>query len=299
MPAVLGQAPRREVRLSQGAIRYREVGEGPPIVFVHSWLASSDLWRKVVPPLADRFRCILPDLPLGSHRLPFPADADLSLPGLSRLVADFLAALDLRGVTLVGTDTGGAICQGVVAWHPERIGRLILTNCDAFENFPPAAFKPLVPLARRPAFGALLGRLLRRRLVQRAVFAVVARTPPDPPILDAFFGPAATDVGVRRDAVKVLAAASNRHSLAAARAFPGFAKPVLIVWAPEDRLLFPLRYGERLRDAFPDARLETVAGSRTFIMEDQPARLAAAIGSFLAERGVAAAEERLAVASAG
>lgn len=283
MATVEGLGRYREVELRQGTIRYREVGEGPAIVFVHGLLVNGDLWREVVPALAGSYRCILPDLPLGGHRAPFPVAADLSLPGLARLVADFLAALDLRGVTLVGNDSGGGICQGVVAWHPERVGRVVLTNCDAFENFPPLLIKPLAVGARWPGVGALIGRACCLAPVQRALYALVARRFPEPAVAASYFS-ALSEAGVRRDMLKVLAAASSRDLLDAGRALPDFARPVLIAWAPADRLLFPLRYGERLAAAFPDARLVTIAGSRTFIPEDQPAALVAAIAGFLAGR---------------
>ena len=106
-----------EIELTPGTIRYRDVGRGEPIVFVHGLLVNGDLWRKVVPPLARSFRCIVPDLPLGSHVTAMRPDADLTPPGLARLIADLLAALDLRDVTLVGNDTGGALCQ-LVATRP-------------------------------------------------------------------------------------------------------------------------------------------------------------------------------------
>src|SRR5688500_14512374 len=115
----LGQ--EKQVQLTQGTIEYRERGTGEPIVFVHGALVNADLWRKVVPQLAKDFRCIAPDLPLGAHTLPMPAGADTSPPGVAKLIADFIAALDLDNVTLVGNDTGGAICQLVVTNHPERI----------------------------------------------------------------------------------------------------------------------------------------------------------------------------------
>src|SRR3954471_14258344 len=90
---------QHEVKLSQGTIRYRERGEGEPIVFVHGLLVNGDLWRQVVPLLADRYRCITPDWPLGAHTQPLASDADVTPTGFAQLVADFLAALDLEGVT--------------------------------------------------------------------------------------------------------------------------------------------------------------------------------------------------------
>jgi pimeloyl-ACP methyl ester carboxylesterase len=135
---VIGE--EREVRLSQGVVRYREVGSGPTLVFVHGILASGFLWRDVVAGLSGRFRCVVPDLPLGGHAVPMGPGADVSPRGVAGLVADFMDALDLRDVTLVGNDTGGAICQIVIAEHLERVGRLVLTNCDAYEAFFPWQF---------------------------------------------------------------------------------------------------------------------------------------------------------------
>ncbi|HEX5924439.1 MAG TPA: alpha/beta fold hydrolase, partial [Baekduia sp.] len=139
-----------ELTLQQGTIRYRDEGTGPTLFFVHGALVDGRLWEPVVDRLRDRFRCVVPDLPLGSHELPLRADADLSPPGVAKIVADFIAALDLEDVTLIGNDTGGALCQLLVVAEPERIGRLVLTDCDAFEDFPPAAFVPLFKAFRHP-----------------------------------------------------------------------------------------------------------------------------------------------------
>src|SRR3954469_1635439 len=124
-----------EVALPQGTINYRESGEGPPIVFAHGLLVDGRLWRKVTPLLEDRFRCIVPDLPLGSHRISMSPDAELSPPDLARIIAGFLEALDLEDVVLVANDTGGAISQITAANHPERIGRIGVANRDAVVEF--------------------------------------------------------------------------------------------------------------------------------------------------------------------
>ena len=274
---------KKEIRLGGwGVIRYREVGEGAPVVFVHGLLVNGDLWREVVPVLSGR--CIVPDLPLGSHAVPMDPGADLSPPGLARLVGEFLGALDLRDVTLVGNDTGGAICQLVVARHPECVTRLVLTNCDAFENFLPPLLRPFQYGARLPGFAFAVAQLLRVAPLRRLFIASVARQTPEPAVLDSYFSPIIRDPGVRRDVTKVLRGISNRYTLEAARSFPGFHRPVLLVWG-EDDFLFPLRFAERLRRAFPDARLERVAGSRAFVPEDKPDRLAGLIGTFLRSGG--------------
>jgi pimeloyl-ACP methyl ester carboxylesterase len=112
----------REIELSAGTIEYEDTGgDGPAIVLLHGLLMDASLWDAVIAALSVDHRCVAPTLPLGSHRHAMHADADLSLPGIARLVAEFLYRLDLREVTLVGNDTGGAlvqllICDGPHAW---------------------------------------------------------------------------------------------------------------------------------------------------------------------------------------
>ena len=146
--AELGE--RRTADTAAGTIEYRESGRGSAIVFVHGVGVNGDLWRRVAPSLASEHRCIVPDLPWGSHPHPLREDADLSLPGMARIVADFIQALGVEDVTIVANDTGGAVAQSMAGRHPERIGRLVLTSCDAFEKFPPTPSAtsswPLAPL---------------------------------------------------------------------------------------------------------------------------------------------------------
>ena len=277
-----------EARLPQGRIRYREAGTGEPIVLVHGLLTNGELWREVLPRLAADFRVIAPDWPLGSHRIPLDPGADLSPPGLARVIADFISELEVDGVTLVGNDTGGALCQLVAAHHPERLGRLVLTPCDAYENFLPPAFRPLQALARVP--GAMLAVLhsLRPAPARRAPLAygwVTKRA--DAELTRSWITPALSSRAIRRELAAVLTAISDRYTLEAAQHFAEFSKPVLIAWAPEDRF-FKLRYAQRLVDAFPHARLELIEDSYTFVPIDQPERTAELIAAFAREPALAA-----------
>ena len=273
----------RVVELPQGPIHHCVDGDGPALVFVHGVFVNGNLWRKVVPHLSTNFRCYTPDWPLGSHRHPMALDADLSTPGLGKLVADFCAALDLERVTLVGNDTGGAVCQLVVTNHPERIERLVLTSCDAFEVFPPQPFGFLrrVPSIPGAAFG--LAQSMRFSMTRRLPigYGWVMTSLPEREVLDSYTQPL-LDANIRRDAVKVLKGISPDHTLDAARRLRDFRGAVLLAWGGDDKL-FPLTLGERLAAAFADARLEVVAGARTFVPEDQPEALAALIQDFCRE----------------
>jgi pimeloyl-ACP methyl ester carboxylesterase len=272
------------VQLPQGTVHYTDSGSGEPIVFVHGALVDGKLWRKVVPRLERDFRCVVPDLPLGSHTEAMRPDADLTPPGLARLLAQLLDALDLENVTLVGNDTGGAICQIVATEHPERIGRLVLTPCDAFENFPPPAFRYLQVIARVPGGVAMVGQTLRIRALRRTplAFGWLAKRPIDDEVMDAWAKPLLSDSGVRRDGRKLLLGLSKRYTLEAARKLSSFDRPTLIAWAPEDRF-FKFEHAERLAKIIPGARLERIEDSYTFVSEDQPERLADLIGSFARE----------------
>jgi pimeloyl-ACP methyl ester carboxylesterase len=278
----LGQ--EHEAALPQGTITYRERGTGDPIVFVHGALVNADLWRKVVPELAKDFRCVAPDLPLGSHRRAMPAAADLSTPGLAKLIADLIADLGLENVTVVGNDTGGAISQVLVTKHPERIGRLVLTNCDAYDVFPPSLFKPLFYAGRLPGVPWAIGQPLRMTALRHSPIGFGWLTKHGIPaeITRSWLDPLLGDRGVRRDIRKLFQGAGPRHTQEAARHFGEFDKPVLVAWAPE-KDLFPFGCGERLARDFPQGRLERVEDSWTFVPEDQPQRLAQLIATFARE----------------
>ena len=273
---------KHEAHLSQGTIRYREDGTGEPLLFVHGVVVNGGLWRKVVPRLSKDFRCIVPDWPLGSHEIPMAADADLTPPGLAQLVIDFMDALGLETVTLVGNDTGGAICQMVAAKHPDRVARLILTSCDLYDRFPPPVFKPLAKAVRFPGALWLIGQSLRPRLAQRSplAFGWVMKRLPEKAVIDSYLSPGRASRGVRRDLGKVFGSVDARYTIEAAKKLESFDKPVLLAWAVEDKL-FPLEYARRFAAAVPDGTVEEIEDSYTFIAEDQPERLAEVIAAFV------------------
>jgi pimeloyl-ACP methyl ester carboxylesterase len=277
--ASISSAERKRVDLPQGPIAYREVGSGPPVVFVHGLLVDGRLWDGVADALAGRCRCIVPDWPMGAHRLPMRPDADLSPPAVAATVSDFIAALGLEEVTLVGNDTGGAICQILVTSRPERIGRLVLTNCDSYEHFPPGVFKAMPPIAKLPGGMALMAAPFRIGAMRRATFAQFVSGPIDSSLPDAWLEASLHDSGVMRDLRKFVAGVNKRYTLEAAERFGRLELPVLLVWGTDDSF-FKLPHADRLAAAIPGARIEKVEGAKTFIPLDQPAAVADAIAGF-------------------
>lgn len=262
-----------EIELSHGTVQYRDQGSGPVVVFVHGLLVNGRVWERVVPTVAARARCIVPELPLGSHHVPLRADADLTPPGIASLIAELLERLELQDVTLVGNDTGGALCQLVVAAHPERIGRLVLTNCDAFEHFPPAALKGVIKVGSRASALAVLAAIGRVPALRRGAMALAPLTvePIPDELLKSWLEPL-RDRGIRRDAAKAMRDIRPEHTLVAAERLPLFDRPVLIVWGTRDKF-FAVSDGERLAALFPNATLERIENARTFVQLDAPQRL--------------------------
>ncbi len=281
-----------EAGLSAGTVEYEDTGgDGPVLVLLHGLAMDGSLWRHVVADLGVDHRCVVPTLPLGGHRRPMRPGADLSLPAMARLVAEFLEKLGLRDVTLVGNDWGGAqllVSEG----RADRVGRLVLVACEAFENYPPglpgkaAALAAKVPGGIYAAFQPLRLRPLRRLPF---TFGWMSKRPVPDGVMDSWLRPVLTSREIRRDLGKYASSVPPKDVLLEwaerQRAFGG---PVLVVWATEDRLM-PRDHGRRLAGLFPDARLVEIDDSYTLVPEDRPAKLAAHIRGFVKGRPLTAA----------
>jgi pimeloyl-ACP methyl ester carboxylesterase len=272
-----------EIELSAGTIDYKDTGgDGPVLVFLHGLTIDSTVWRKVVPGLSE-YRCVLPTLPLGAHRRPMRPDADLSLRSMALLVGEFLEKLELDDVTLVLNDWGGAqflISEG----KADRLARLVLVACEAFDNYPPGLPGKLIVLAARTP-GGLAGtmKLLRFQAFRRAPggWGWMSKRPVPRAVMDGWFAPAAASAEIRRDIKKYgLSVPPKETLLDWADRLKAFDKPVLVVWAEEDKLM-PREHGRRLADLFPDARLVEVPDSYTLVPEDQPELLVTQLREFV------------------
>ncbi|HEX9527845.1 MAG TPA: alpha/beta hydrolase [Streptosporangiaceae bacterium] len=273
--------------LSHGTVHYQESGAGAPVVFLHGYLMGAHLWDPVVHLLEDEFRCLVPDLPFGAHPAPMRPGADLTAAGLGRLVAGYLDALDLSDVTLVGNDSGAAVAQVVAARHAGRLGGLVLATGDAFDNFPPKPFRPLIAAARTGTLTPLLA-LLKARPARSLPTAYGWLTHGDLPhdLIDQWVAAYFADKGVRRDLRRLTAALGDddfMNQIAAELA--AFTKPALLAWAADDKF-FPAEHARRLAAILPNARVELVPDSRTWVMLDQPERTAHLIAG-LARRAAA------------
>ncbi len=274
------------VQLTHGAIDDRRDGpeDGPPIAFVHGALVNGSLWYETAGLLAAKgYRTFVPTLPLGSHRVAFDADADLSPTGQAAIVAEYLERLDLSDVTIVANDTGGAITQFLLTKNASRVGRVVFTDCDTFERFPPPPFDRMFKLMRRPALirvGLAPMRLTWLRHTPGGYGGLMSK-PIDAAQTRDWVEPCLTDADVRRDFAKLASGIDPAQLVANAEWLRTFTGPVLVAWAAADRF-FRIADGRRLAGCFDDARVVEIRGSATFVAHDQPERLASEVASFVA-----------------
>lgn len=270
------------IQLPQGTVHYRTAGPAeattPAVVFLHPFLMDGSLWSGVADRLAGQgIRSYAPDLPLGSHRSPMHPDSDLSPRGIAQLVVAFLDELDLRDVTLVGADTGGALAQFVLDTDPSRVGSVVLTNCDAFDTFPPFPFNVVFWMLKGRMRMKLNLQPMRLRAFRHSPLGLgLLSTKLDPAQTRSWMEPCLSDSDIRNDAVRFLKAADGKDLLDVSTRLHRYAGPVTIVWGTADRA-FKLDLGRRLQQAFGHAQLIEVPDARTLLAIDAPEQLVDAI----------------------
>ncbi|MGW5507762.1 alpha/beta fold hydrolase [Streptomyces albogriseolus] len=271
-----------EIELSAGTVAYEDTGgEGPVVVLLHGLLHDASVWRHVVAELRTDHRLVAPTLPYGAHRTPMtrPPTPDL----VNELIAEFLDRLDLRDVTLVESDCGRA--QTVAARHPERLARLVLISCEAFDNYPPGLPGRMIGLACRVPGGVpLMVRVLGRKPLRRLPvgFGALTKRPLPDELVDRWLRPLRTDPAIRRDFRHYNTHVRRTELLEAAQGLRCFDRPALVVWATED-LMMPREHGRMLAELLPQGRLVELRNTRTLIAVDRPQRLASLLRWFVAQ----------------
>lgn len=282
--AALGR--ERVALLPSGPLSYFEQGTGPVLVFAHGWLTNANLWRKVVPRLAASFRCLVLDLPLGSHLTAHAASADLTPTGIATAVNELLDQLAVRTATFVGNDSGGAYLQVAASQRPERVAQLVLSSSETpYDAWPHPAFTPLRRAAKSPdALGQFLEPLRDpSRRMRPEAYGLLAKHGLEPDVSDSYALPALHDEGVRRDLCQVISSVSQADvQRAAARLIEGWTGTAHFFW-PTDDQFFPLENVRRYAADLPRAHVALIDDAYALTPEDQPERLATLIAHAVIE----------------
>lgn len=270
------------VETNLGPVEVRVEGDGPPVVFSHAAITNHDLWDSLSGSLLPDHRTIRATLPMGAHRIPAAHRDRIELVNLADALVEVLDALGIEQAAFVATDSGGAVAQAVVARHPERVAGLFLFSCDAFDNFPPKAFRPVCAAMRRP-WGASIFGLYRFDVARKwAAWRFLAKRGWSDELNRSCFEPL-QDREIRDDAAALFASARSTALPALTDRLEAYEGPVHIAWSRQD-ILFPKKYGERLAATFPNAELTWFDDAMTFAFLDAPEDAQQRVRTFLADR---------------
>jgi pimeloyl-ACP methyl ester carboxylesterase len=262
----------RRVETRSGRISYAEAGSGQVALFVHGVLLSKHLWRHQLEGLADIRRCIAVDL-LAHGDTEIGPDQDVSVTANANMLREFLDALKIDQVDLIGNDSGGGIAQIFAALNPDRLRTLTLTNSDVHDNWPPEAFKPFVEMA----FGGFLPDTLNTLLADKAVYRSPGALGPGyerpdditDQDIEIYLRPHFRSEQRTRDLQRFVAAFDNKHTVAIESKLRQLNAPTLIVWGTDD-VYFPVKWAHWLAKTIPGAKPPVeLPGARIFFPEER------------------------------
>ncbi|WP_372345355.1 alpha/beta fold hydrolase [Streptomyces sp. KL116D] len=273
----------QQTELSVGPIAYDDTGgDGTPVVLLHGLAQDGTVWRHVVDELGTSVRCIVPTLPYGSHRTPLRPGAQLSPHTMALLIGEFADALELGDDTVFVENDAGRI-QQLAALRPDRVGRMVVAGCEAFDNYPPGPGGKLLDVASRVPGGlAFLAHVLSVRPLRRVPgtgYAVMSHRPVPHDLIDRWVEPLRTDPTARALLHHYLRSTVRTEMMEAADALRTYDRPALVVWGKQDRMM-PPAHGRRLAELLPQGRLVELDECGTLIPLDRPKALASAIGDF-------------------
>ena len=264
---------KQSIETASGRISYVEQGTGPVALFVHGVLLNGYLWRHQLGELSDIRRTIAVDL-LAHGDTEISADQDVSVAANAKMLAEFLDALHIDQVDLVGNDSGGGISQIFAALYPERVRSLTLTNCDTHDNWPPEAFKPFVAMVGAGGLRGTLSAMLSDKAIYRSPQALgPAYEHPDQVTdgtIETYLRPFVTTEQRTRDLERFVLAFDNKHTVAIEPKLKALKAPTLIVWGTDD-VYFDVKWSHWLSETIPGTvRRVELEGARIFFPEERP-----------------------------
>ena len=262
----------RAVETPSGRIGFVERGSGPVALFVHGVVLNGWLWRHQLHGLAGVRRCIAPDL-LAHGRTEINLNQDVSVTANARMLKEFIDALQIDQVDLVGNDSGGGICQIFAALYPERVRTITLTNCDTHDNWPPEAFKPFGEMVAHGGLPATLAAMLSDKNIYRSPEALgLAYERPNEvtdATIDTYLQPHGRTEQRTHDLERFVVAFDNRHTVSIEGKLRALKAPALIVWGDDD-VYFDVKWSTWLEKALPGAKRRVVLeGARIFFPEER------------------------------
>jgi pimeloyl-ACP methyl ester carboxylesterase len=267
-------ANQRRIDTPSGSISFVEQGTGPVALFVHGVLLNGYLWRHQLEELKSHRRCIAVDL-LAHGNTEIAATQDVSVTANAHMLAEFLDALKIEQVDLVGNDSGGGVCQIFAALYPNRIRSLVLTNCDTHDNWPPEAFKPFVSMVAAGGLSQTLNAMLTDKSVYRSTQALgPAYERPEAvsdDTIETYLRPHLSSPQRTRDLERFVNAFDCRHTVEIEQPLKQLRAPTLIAWGTDD-IYFDVKWSHWLEKAIPGTKRRVEFDSARIFFPEERAR---------------------------
>lgn len=274
---------QRKIADIYDGITYIDKGTGTPILFLHGTLSNANTWRKIIPSLSDKYRCIAIDLPIGGHSIALNDSIDLSPIGIAKLIKEFLQFLKIEKAIIVSNDTGGAYAQIFASLYPEKVEKLVFSNCEVQEVFPPKKFKYLIKSVKIPGFTYLLSRTfkIKSMLKSNMMMGLLSDSITKNEISELYLKTFIKNMTIRKNFTDNVKTWSPKYTIEAAEILKKQKFQVLILWGKDDKKLFPIELGQQLNNIFVNSKLILIPHSKTYIQEDQPEVMVKEIISFI------------------
>ncbi|QKX05110.1 alpha/beta hydrolase [Aquimarina sp. TRL1] len=281
----MGNTIKKEIKIGENILEYKEVGQGIPMLFIHGAFSSGNTWRKVIPALASHFRCIIPEWPLGGHKIPVTNNMNLDPEGVADIISAVLEALSINKTILIANDTGGAYAQVFAAQCPQKVIALVLSNCEGFEVFPPKKFASLKTMVKVPGYMWIMAKLFSYKpsLKWDMAFGLLSHQLTKEELYEYYVKNFSENKHIRENFKRLALGWDPKYTLNAAEKLKDFKKPVLLLWGMDDTVLFPVELGKRIASIFPNATFIAVDKAMTYVQEDDPDTFIEGILSFTKE----------------
>lgn len=274
---------RKTTTIQGNPITYVDQGAGMPILFLHGTLSNADTWRKIIPTLSEKYWCIAIDLPIGGHSMALSRSSDLTPIGIAKLIKGFLQFLNVDKAVIVSNDTGGAYAQIFASFYPENVEKLVFSNCEVLNVFPPAKFKYLVKAVKIPGFTYLLSRFFKVKSMLKSdlMMGLLSHKITNTELAELYLETFVKNRAIQRNFTDNAKTWSPKYTIEAAEKLKDETFPVLILWGEDDKKLFPMDLGVQLKNIFINGVLIPIPNSKTYVQEDAPEMMMEEIKHFL------------------
>ena len=270
------QAMQKVAEIGERFVSYVDEGAGEPVILIHGIPTWGYLWHRLVPVLSEQNRVLAPDL-IGFGYSDKSDNFDRSIARQTEMIDALMEKMGIEQANIVAHDIGGGVVLRLATLYPHRVNKLCVMNSVSYDSW---AIEAMIQLGHPSAYymasASTTVATLRQMLKQG-----FAETPDDE-VLDGIFAPYSTEVG-KLSLIRNATALNTNLTTEITHLLHKIEAKTLILWGVEDKFQL-LKFGKRLSDDIPNAKLIQIKDAGHFVMLDQPEEVADHVFSFLAEK---------------